>query len=128
MVIGRKSIICSLYNSLLIYYGAVKFHIDNKRYRMALNIRLPPYTAFSLVCKGVTIFSEVRLEKRPGGKGGEEEYLLNGATHDNKIGCNQFLWVGARKYKFLFLLCGAGPLRPYIFSKMPFQYSFLLPW
>ena len=42
-------------------------------YRVALNIRLPRYTAFSLVCKRVTIFSGVLRERRLGGKGGEEE-------------------------------------------------------
>ena len=31
------------------------------RYRVVLNIRLPPYTAFSFVSKEVTIFSGVRL-------------------------------------------------------------------
>ena len=44
-----------------------------ERYRVALNIRLPPYTPFLLVCKRVAIFSGVRLERRPGGRGGEEE-------------------------------------------------------
>ena len=37
--------------------------------------------------------------------------LLNGASYDiTKIGCIQFLWAGAEKYLFSFLLC-AGPLR-----------------
>ena len=36
--------------------------------------------------------------------------LLNCASHDTKIGCIQFLWAEASKYKFSFLLC-AGPLR-----------------
>ena len=34
---------------------------------------------------------------------------LNGASYDSKIGCSQFSWAGAKKYKFLFLLC-AVPL------------------
>ena len=27
--------------------------------------------------------------------------LLNGASHDTKIGCNSLVWAGANKYKFL---------------------------
>ena len=42
-------------------------------YRVALNIRLPRYTAFSLVCKRVTIFLESFEREDRGGKGGEEE-------------------------------------------------------
>ena len=33
----------------------------------------------------------------------------NGASYDTKIGCIQFLWTRAKKYKFSFLPC-AGPL------------------
>ena len=35
--------------------------------------------------------------------------LLNGASHDTKIGCIPLVWAGAKKHKFSFLLC-AGPL------------------
>ena len=33
------------------------------------------------------------------------KFLLNGASHDNKIGCIRLVWAGARKYNFSFLLC-----------------------
>ena len=33
------------------------------------------------------------------------KFLLKGALHSSKIGCIQFLWAGAKKYKFPFLLC-----------------------
>ena len=36
--------------------------------------------------------------------------LLNGASNDTKIGCIQFLWAEANKYKFSFLL-GASTVR-----------------
>ena len=36
--------------------------------------------------------------------------LLNGASHDTKIGCIRLVWAGAKTYKFSFLRC-AGPLR-----------------
>ena len=35
--------------------------------------------------------------------------LLNGASHDTKIGFIRLVWAGNKKYKFSFLLC-AGPL------------------
>ena len=35
--------------------------------------------------------------------------LLNGASHDTKNGCIRLVRAGAKKFKFLFLLC-AGPL------------------
>ena len=36
--------------------------------------------------------------------------LQNGALHDIKIGCIRLVWAGAKKYKFLFMLC-AGTVR-----------------
>ena len=36
--------------------------------------------------------------------------LLNGDSHDTKIGCIRLVWAGDKKYNFSFLLC-AGPLR-----------------
>ena len=35
--------------------------------------------------------------------------FLNGASHDTDIGCISLVCVGAKTYKFSFLLC-AGPL------------------
>ena len=45
-------------------------HLEEGDYRVALNIHLPGYTAFSLVCIRVAIFSGVLRERRPGGRGG----------------------------------------------------------
>ena len=35
--------------------------------------------------------------------------LLDGASHETKIGCISLVWAGANKYKFSLLLC-TGPL------------------
>ena len=34
--------------------------------------------------------------------------LLNGASHDTKIGCIRLVLAGAKKYKFSILLCSEG--------------------
>ena len=40
--------------------------------------------------------------------------LLNGASHDTKIGCISLVWAGAKKYKFYFLLSADPFIRVFL--------------